>query len=113
MIIFKYTTRVFQQFRCLVMYAVDFLNNLDVLRTYYLDALRASKLLKLLNLFEHDNDGVISDSQIYLPYQVVYIAPLKALVKERIKDWKIRMEEKLGKRVVELTGKFISFFSVI
>ncbi|CAH2095219.1 unnamed protein product [Euphydryas editha] len=36
--------------------------------------------------------------------KVVYIAPLKALVKERIKDWKIRLEEKLGKKVVELTG---------
>nr|XP_026497272.1 activating signal cointegrator 1 complex subunit 3 isoform X1 [Vanessa tameamea]XP_026497273.1 activating signal cointegrator 1 complex subunit 3 isoform X1 [Vanessa tameamea]XP_026497274.1 activating signal cointegrator 1 complex subunit 3 isoform X2 [Vanessa tameamea] len=36
--------------------------------------------------------------------KVVYIAPLKALVKERIKDWKVRLEEKLGKKVVELTG---------
>uniref|UniRef100_A0A8C2WWR9 Activating signal cointegrator 1 complex subunit 3 n=1 Tax=Cyclopterus lumpus TaxID=8103 RepID=A0A8C2WWR9_CYCLU len=35
---------------------------------------------------------------------VVYIAPLKALVRERIEDWKIRIEEKLGKKVVELTG---------
>uniref|UniRef100_A0A5S6QU49 Activating signal cointegrator 1 complex subunit 3 n=1 Tax=Trichuris muris TaxID=70415 RepID=A0A5S6QU49_TRIMR len=34
----------------------------------------------------------------------VYIAPLKALVKERMKDWTIRLEQKLGKRVVELTG---------
>uniref|UniRef100_A0AAQ5YS41 Activating signal cointegrator 1 complex subunit 3 n=1 Tax=Amphiprion ocellaris TaxID=80972 RepID=A0AAQ5YS41_AMPOC len=36
--------------------------------------------------------------------QVVYIAPLKALVRERIEDWKIRIEEKLGKKVIELTG---------
>lgn len=36
--------------------------------------------------------------------KVVYIAPLKALVKERIKDWKIRLEQQLGKNVVELTG---------
>lgn len=36
--------------------------------------------------------------------KVVYIAPLKALVRERISDWKIRLEERLGKRVVELTG---------
>ncbi|XP_059194984.1 activating signal cointegrator 1 complex subunit 3 [Centropristis striata] len=36
--------------------------------------------------------------------KVVYIAPLKALVRERIEDWKIRIEEKLGKKVVELTG---------
>ncbi|XP_055550848.1 activating signal cointegrator 1 complex subunit 3 [Wyeomyia smithii] len=36
--------------------------------------------------------------------KVVYIAPLKALVKERIDDWKFRLERKLGKKVVELTG---------
>ncbi|XP_038207200.1 activating signal cointegrator 1 complex subunit 3 [Zerene cesonia] len=36
--------------------------------------------------------------------KVVYIAPLKALVKERIKDWKVRLQERLGKNVVELTG---------
>ncbi|XP_071560788.1 activating signal cointegrator 1 complex subunit 3 [Temnothorax nylanderi] len=36
--------------------------------------------------------------------KVVYIAPMKALVRERINDWKIRLEERLGKRVVELTG---------
>ncbi len=34
----------------------------------------------------------------------VYIAPLKALVRERMEDWKIRLEAKLGKKVVELTG---------
>lgn len=36
--------------------------------------------------------------------KAVYIAPLKALVRERIKDWKIRFEQKLNRRVVELTG---------
>ena len=36
--------------------------------------------------------------------KAVYIAPLKALVRERIDDWKVRFEKKLGKRVVELTG---------
>ncbi|KAG5681795.1 hypothetical protein PVAND_011203 [Polypedilum vanderplanki] len=36
--------------------------------------------------------------------KVIYIAPLKALVKERIDDWSIRFGEKLGKIVVELTG---------
>ncbi|XP_032669372.1 activating signal cointegrator 1 complex subunit 3 isoform X2 [Odontomachus brunneus] len=36
--------------------------------------------------------------------KVIYIAPLKALVRERINDWKVRLEERLGKRVVELTG---------
>lgn len=36
--------------------------------------------------------------------KVVYIAPMKALVKERMEDWKHRLQEKLGKIVVELTG---------
>lgn len=36
--------------------------------------------------------------------KVVYIAPLKALVRERIDDWKYRLEERLGRKVVELTG---------
>ncbi|VVC95095.1 unnamed protein product [Leptidea sinapis] len=40
----------------------------------------------------------------YPKCKVVYIAPLKALVKERIKDWKVRLEERLGMSVVELTG---------
>jgi activating signal cointegrator complex subunit 3 len=34
---------------------------------------------------------------------VVYIAPLKALVRERMEDWKLRMAS-LGKTLVELTG---------
>ncbi|XP_044008422.1 activating signal cointegrator 1 complex subunit 3, partial [Aphidius gifuensis] len=36
--------------------------------------------------------------------KIVYIAPLKALVRERIKDWKIKFQDKLNKRIVELTG---------
>ncbi|XP_045900311.1 activating signal cointegrator 1 complex subunit 3 [Micropterus dolomieu] len=40
----------------------------------------------------------------YPTNKVVYIAPLKALVRERVEDWKVRIEEKLGKKVVELTG---------
>ncbi|XP_053736131.1 activating signal cointegrator 1 complex subunit 3 isoform X2 [Synchiropus splendidus] len=40
----------------------------------------------------------------YPTSKVVYIAPLKALVRERIEDWKVRIEEGLGKKVVELTG---------
>ncbi|CAN9514188.1 unnamed protein product [Ophioblennius macclurei] len=40
----------------------------------------------------------------YPTSKVVYIAPLKALVRERIEDWKVRIEENLGKKVVELTG---------
>ncbi|XP_059472919.1 activating signal cointegrator 1 complex subunit 3 [Neocloeon triangulifer] len=36
--------------------------------------------------------------------KVVYIAPLKALVRERIKDWNEKLVRKLGKKVIELTG---------
>lgn len=38
--------------------------------------------------------------------KVVYIAPLKALVRERMDDWLERLQRKLGKKVVELTGDF-------
>ncbi len=31
----------------------------------------------------------------------MYIAPLKALVRERMEDWKVRFGEKLGKKVSE------------
>jgi activating signal cointegrator complex subunit 3 len=40
----------------------------------------------------------------YPDQKVVYIAPLKALVRERINDWKVRLEKHLNKKVVELTG---------
>ena len=36
--------------------------------------------------------------------KIVYIAPLKALVKERMKDWSKRMGGVLGKTVLELSG---------
>lgn len=36
--------------------------------------------------------------------KAIYIAPLKALVRERMDDWKVKIEGNLGKRVVELTG---------
>ncbi|WAR07337.1 ASCC3-like protein [Mya arenaria] len=32
--------------------------------------------------------------------KAVYIAPLKALVRERMEDWKVRIEQKLGKKYV-------------
>jgi activating signal cointegrator complex subunit 3 len=38
--------------------------------------------------------------------QVIYIAPLKALVKERITDWRRGLCVKLKKRMVELTGDY-------
>lgn len=36
--------------------------------------------------------------------QVIYIAPLKALVRERMNDWGKGLCRRLGKRIVELTG---------
>ena len=48
-----------------------------------------------------------ADSRVFNQYpggKAVYIAPLKALVRERVGDWRERMERRLGKRVVELTG---------
>jgi len=36
--------------------------------------------------------------------QVVYIAPLKALVRERVLDWSRRVCPRIGKMLVELTG---------
>jgi activating signal cointegrator complex subunit 3 len=38
--------------------------------------------------------------------KVVYIAPLKALVRERKKDWTKKFVGKLGKKMVELTGDY-------
>ncbi|KAK9768510.1 putative steryl acetyl hydrolase mug81 [Basidiobolus ranarum] len=36
--------------------------------------------------------------------KVVYIAPLKALVRERVQDWKARLTGPMNKKLVELTG---------
>lgn len=36
--------------------------------------------------------------------KVVYIAPMKALVRERVKDWGSRLAKPLGLKLVELTG---------
>eukprot|EP01130_Rhizamoeba_saxonica_P011676 TRINITY_DN4859_c0_g2_i1.p1 TRINITY_DN4859_c0_g2~~TRINITY_DN4859_c0_g2_i1.p1 ORF type:complete len:1866 (+),score=443.62 TRINITY_DN4859_c0_g2_i1:728-5599(+) len=38
--------------------------------------------------------------------KVVYIGPLKALVRERIKDWKKKFGGEFGKKVIELTGDY-------
>lgn len=37
--------------------------------------------------------------------KVIYIAPLKALVRERIEDWGAGLCRRLGKKMVELTGE--------
>ncbi|XP_078430193.1 U5 small nuclear ribonucleoprotein helicase isoform X4 [Wolffia australiana] len=42
--------------------------------------------------------------RIWIFVEVVYIAPLKALVRERINDWKKRLVSQLGKKMVEMTG---------
>jgi len=37
--------------------------------------------------------------------KVIYIAPLKSLAKERLRDWEIKMD-KINKKIIELTGDF-------
>lgn len=47
--------------------------------------------------------------RVFLHYpkeKVLYIAPLKALVRERMSDWGPGLCRSLGKRLVELTGDF-------
>ncbi|KAI9770001.1 MAG: hypothetical protein M1840_003712 [Geoglossum simile] len=36
--------------------------------------------------------------------KIVYIAPMKALVRERVKDWRARLTQQMGLQLVELTG---------
>ncbi|KAI9848594.1 MAG: hypothetical protein M1837_007263 [Sclerophora amabilis] len=36
--------------------------------------------------------------------KVVYVAPMKALVRERVKDWRARLTRPMGLKLVELTG---------
>uniref|UniRef100_A0A5B7ARQ6 RNA helicase n=1 Tax=Davidia involucrata TaxID=16924 RepID=A0A5B7ARQ6_DAVIN len=38
--------------------------------------------------------------------KVIYIAPLKALVRERMNDWRKRLVSQLGKEMVEMTGDY-------
>lgn len=38
--------------------------------------------------------------EYYYYSQVVYIAPLKAIVRERMNDWKKRLVSQLGKKMV-------------
>ncbi|KAL9254447.1 DExH-box ATP-dependent RNA helicase DExH14-like protein [Drosera capensis] len=38
--------------------------------------------------------------------KVIYIAPLKALVRERMSDWRNRLVTQLGKKMVEMTGDY-------
>lgn len=45
--------------------------------------------------------------------KAVYIAPLKALVRERVVDWKKRFGEMMGKTVVEITGDVAAGYQVL
>ncbi|CAI9111861.1 OLC1v1012190C1 [Oldenlandia corymbosa var. corymbosa] len=38
--------------------------------------------------------------------KVIYIAPLKAIVRERMNDWKKHLVSRLGKKMVEMTGDY-------
>ncbi|KAM7483382.1 hypothetical protein LguiB_007965 [Lonicera macranthoides] len=38
--------------------------------------------------------------------KVIYIAPLKAIVRERMNDWRKRLVSQLGKKMVEMTGDY-------
>ncbi|XP_065878645.1 DExH-box ATP-dependent RNA helicase DExH14 isoform X2 [Euphorbia lathyris] len=38
--------------------------------------------------------------------KVIYIAPLKAIVRERMSDWRKRLVSQLGKKMVEMTGDY-------
>lgn len=40
----------------------------------------------------------------------MYIAPLKALVRERMEDWKVRIEQKLGKKYVIIVVPYLDQF---
>lgn len=39
--------------------------------------------------------------------KIVYVAPLKALARERLLDWTTHLGKKLNKKVVELTGYLV------
>ncbi|VDP52059.1 unnamed protein product [Heligmosomoides polygyrus] len=44
--------------------------------------------------------------QAYPGKKCVYIAPLKALVRERVSDWREKFEKKMGYKVVEVSGDY-------
>mmetsp|Transcript_13654 Transcript_13654/g.49673 ORF Transcript_13654/g.49673 Transcript_13654/m.49673 type:complete len:2207 (-) Transcript_13654:489-7109(-) len=50
--------------------------------------------------------GMLRVFRVYPDRKVIYIAPLKALVRERIDDWRNGLCKKLDKKLVELTGDY-------
>ncbi|MQL86112.1 hypothetical protein Taro_018645, partial [Colocasia esculenta] len=59
--------------------------------------------LAMFRLFNTQPDMKCQVLKIRL-LQVIYIAPLKALVRERMIDWRKRLVAQLGKKMVEMTG---------
>lgn len=49
-------------------------------------------------------DAILARLVSPLCVQAVYVAPLKALGRERLKDWRKKFGSKLGLSVLELTG---------
>lgn len=66
--------------------------------------------LAMFRLFKQNEEEVEKvekkNQNKYVPMKAVYVAPLKALAKERLKDWCNKLDKNLGKKVVELTGDF-------
>ncbi|KAK4477790.1 hypothetical protein RD792_017052 [Penstemon davidsonii] len=50
---------------------------------------------------------------VVAPMQVIYIAPLKAIVRERMNDWRKRLVSQLGKKMVEMTGDYTPDFEAL
>lgn len=67
---------------------------------------RGNKNFRLIScalLILNYSDKTKNSSNSRFSLQAVYIAPLKALVRERMEDWKVRFEQKLGKQYVRCT----------
>ena len=54
--------------------------------------------------------GIAPSLNVLILFQAVYIAPLKALVRERMDDWRVRLQQKLGRRY-EVTDKDVPVWS--
>lgn len=54
--------------------------------------------------------GIAPSLNVLSLFQAVYIAPLKALVRERMDDWRVRLQQKLGRRY-EVTDKDVPVWS--
>lgn len=50
--------------------------------------------------------AVLRNFKLHPDRKIIYIAPLKAIARERLEDWSKRFGEILGKEVIELTGDY-------